>query len=423
MLALIPSLLTQVPDSTALDSLLANPKFRGAVVVAAVSDLDGNLIYQKNADLRVMPASNQKLLSTAYALNTLGTEYRPTTRFWRSDRRIVIDSPGDPLLTHRTLSDAAQRLRLDKAQSVLVRQAYAPVIPDSWEVDDLPNKYAAPVTALTVDRGSFELWNEGGFAKLRPANYGVRIRRLAGEPGARATVTYDPFQRRIDVAGSLPNATARLDTLAIPRPDIAVANMFGTYVGPTNEVPEEVPTLIIEGRPVADMVKECLPPSDNNIAEHLMLIAANREKPLGNRPYVPARASMSKFLTDRVGIDPNDLRVYDGSGMSRHNMVTARAFVRLLAWGNDQPYGEVWREAMARPGMGTLSTRLDGIAFEGKTGSLDMVAALSGYVRGQDGRDRIVSVIVNHYSCTATEARAIMDDFVRQARLLPIPST
>ena len=420
MMLLFPSLLTQVPSTLDLDAVLSNEKLKGAIVAAAVSDIDGNLIYTRNADLRVMPASNQKLISTAYALHTLGPAYRPTTRIWRQNQRITIDSPGDPLLTHRTLSDAAKILRRDPVDSVFVRQAYMPVIPDTWEVDDLPNKYAAPITALTVDRGSFELWNEGGFAKLRPANYGVRIRRLVGEPGAKASITYDPFTQRVDIAGSLPTTTARLDTLAIPRPDIAVANMFGSYSGVSREVPEGTPTLVIEGRPVVDMVRECLPPSDNNIAEHLMLIAAGKEKELGARPYVPARESVTKFLTEQVGIQKSDIRIYDGSGMSRHNMTTARGFVQLLSWGNKQPFADIWRDAMAKPGLGTLSSRLDGIAFEGKTGSLDMVAALSGIVLGQDGRERIVSIIVNHYACTAAEARAVMDEFVREARLTPI---
>jgi D-alanyl-D-alanine carboxypeptidase len=65
-----------------------------------------------------------------------------------------------------------------------------------------------------------------------------------------------------------------------------------------------------------------------------------------------------------------------------------------------------------------LSSRLDGVGFAGKTGSLDMVAALSGYLRTDNGNEVIVSVIANHYLCPNVEARTVLDDFVRASQKL-----
>lgn len=399
-------LLVTLPPS--LDSILNDPKLDGAVVSATVTDSEGRLLFERNSSMRVVPASNQKLLSAAYALYTLGPSYRPATKFWKERDRTVIDSPGDPLLSFGALVEARRRLRLNPLLPVTVHEAYRPGIPPSWEIDDLPNKYAAAVTAFTVDRGSFELWNMDGRPMFRPTDYGVKIERL---PGAAFRIQYDPFERTVRITGDLPKAETRLDTLAIPRPDEAAAKLVGIRFLTTEDIPPRQPDLVIMGSPVGDMLRACLPPSDNNIAEHLLLIAS---KAHGTDPYPQARSAMQSFLTGTVGLKKEDFNVFDGSGMSRHNLVTTRGIAGLLAWQNRQTSQGIWRNALAKPGIGTLTGRLQGVTFEGKTGSLDMVVALSGYVRGVDGRERIVSLVFNHFSATSNEVRSIADAFVKQ---------
>lgn len=402
-------------SQASLDAILDDPKLEGALVAATVTDLDGKVLFERNAGMRVVPASNQKLLSNAFALHALGPTFRPETKIWKQMDRTVVDSPGDPMLSYGILREARQRLKLNRYLPVYVREAYAPGVPASWEIDDLPNKYAAPITAFTVDRGSFELWNVGGNAVFRPDAYGVKIEREVGEVGSPLRVTYDPFSRRVQVVGPLPKVPeARLDTLALPRPDEAAARVLGIRMFSTSVIPDRGPDLIIQGRPTSEMIKACLPPSDNNIAEHLFLLGAKAQGAFTADPYPTARERMAAFMTGTVGVKKDDFRIFDGSGMSRHNLVTVRGIAQLLAWQNRQPTAGVWRAALARPGAGTLAARMQGVTFEGKTGSLDMVIALSGYVRVADGSERIVSVILNHFTGSANDARNIADTFVKQ---------
>jgi D-alanyl-D-alanine carboxypeptidase/D-alanyl-D-alanine-endopeptidase (penicillin-binding protein 4) len=397
-----------LPPANPLDAILDDPKLSGAIVSATVADIDGKVLFERNSGLRVVPASNQKLLSNAFALYALGPSYRPTTKIWKLSDRTVVDSPGDPLLSHRILVEARRRLRLNPLYPVYVREAYTPGIPATWENDDLPNKYAAAVTAFTVDRGSFELWNANGRPEFRPQSYGVRVERAAGDA---IGIAYDPFARKVRVTGALPKAEARLDTLALPKPNEAAASLLGQRFIPAETVPASDPDLVILGSPVADMLRACLVPSDNNIAEHLLLIAAHAR---GENPYPQARESLTSFLTQTVGLLKEDFRPYDGSGLSRHNLVTTRGLTQLLAWQNRQTSAGIFRHALAKPGIGTLGSRLQGVGFEGKTGTLDMVVALSGYVRAADGRERIVSLVFNHFGASSNEARALADAFVKQ---------
>jgi D-alanyl-D-alanine carboxypeptidase/D-alanyl-D-alanine-endopeptidase (penicillin-binding protein 4) len=154
------------------------------------------------------------------------------------------------------------------------------------------------------------------------------------------------------------------------------------------------------------MVRACLAPSDNNVAEHLLLMAGSKP----NDDYPAARRALTEFLEGTVGTPPFDIIPYDGSGLSRHNLVTARALARLLAWCDAQPTSDLWRASLALPGQpGTLRNRLAGVNFAGKTGSLNHVSSLSGYVG-----DRTVVIMMNHFRGSAEAAREIQDAIVRR---------
>lgn len=396
-------MLALLPLADPLDALALN----GAVVAAYATTLDGTPLYARNEALRVMPASNQKLLSAAFALNTLGPEARQATRIWKEVDCNVVEAEGDPLLRREDLL----KLNVDRRKPVFVVQAYAPGIPSGWEQDDLFNRYAASIYALSVDTASFELWGENGKPQLRPEPYGVKIEHRKAE---KLEWIYDPFARKLTVRGPIPQKATRLDTLATPRADFAAASLLGRKPEVARKIPSRAPDIVLPGHTVAEAVAACLPPSDNNIAEHLLLNAAAKFGPLGEDPYDVATPRLRAFAERIVGLPFEDVLPRDGSGLGRGNLVTARAMVGLLRWADRQPTRELWRASLAKGGgPGTLRNRLVDVGFWGKTGSLSRVAALSGYLKRRDGSEAVVSVIVNHYAGSDTAVRAAMDAWVR----------
>jgi len=395
-----------------LDVILDDPKLSGAWVAAQVTTLDGTTVYQRNADRRMMPASNQKLLSNTFAFAKLGSAHRFQTRFWKVPEGIRVDAGGDPMLTFAQLTQAGKELGIKRDTAVYVRQAFTPRWGPSWEWDDLPNKYAAPVSVLTVDRGSFEIWAENGKAFFEPRAFGTLIVSIPG-PGA-ATVEYQPTRRVAIVRGTLPKVRTRLDTLALPAPDRAAVEALGGTYARADAVPERAPDLVIVSPPLSEIAKECLERSDNNLAEQLLLAAAAVQGPLGDDPYATASARLTAFLEGSVGASKGDFSPEDGSGLSRHNQVTARGLARLLVWSRKQSWGQVFEASLATPGVGTLNTRLLGSTFHGKTGTLHLASALSGYVKDRSGRLLAMSLVINHYGCSASEARKLQDRFVTE---------
>lgn len=393
-----------------IDALLADPSVRGAVVGVCVLDGQGRELYARDADTRMVPASNEKILSGAFALAALGPDHRVRTRIWKENGRTVVDAPGDPTLTLEALRQVRKGLGL--SSPVHVRQAFAPGVPWGWENDDLPNRYAAPIKAFCFERAGFELLAESGRVLPLPSELGVTVAR--GKSSGELRVRYDLNARRITVTGALPKERTVIETLAQPQPDHAAARALGGELrhlaGP---LPTAPPDSVLESRPLSELVQQCLEASDNVMAEHLMLSAAATLGPLGEDAYDTGPARMRAHFVERAGLSESDLRPTDGSGLSRHNLVTPRAIARILLYARTQPWGAAFQRALAEPGEGTLRTRLSGLRFAGKTGSLNSVSALSGYLTRESGEVWSVSVIVNHTVVASRLIKQLEDEIVR----------
>lgn len=400
--------------------LLHHPSLKGAIVAVSVQDESGGILLQNAEATRVMPASNMKLFTVAYALHRLGPDFRFRTRFYRMGDEVWVDAVGDPTLTSEILIEAGRKLGLRRHTRVRPMQAYWPGVPQGWNHGYLTARYAAQIEAWSVDRGGFEVWADPKRVWLRFPFSGVRLRHLPDSGPMR--VSYDRSGKTVTVRGSLPKQAQRIIALASPDPSQAASRALGgTEAPPPDSLPDREPDLVLESAPLSQIAAMCLQPSDNNIAEHLLLAAARSEGHLNPEdPYPQATDRLVRFAAQVVGIDPDDLRPWDGSGLSRHDLVTARSITRLLEWALKQPWCDVWLQAQAQAGgNGTLANRLRGLDFRGKTGYIDAVVSLSGYLRRSDGRLLILSVVCNHFKKPPSEAREAIDRFVEELSRAP----
>ncbi len=119
-----------------------------------------------------------------------------------------------------------------------------------------------------------------------------------------------------------------------------------------------------------------------------------------------------QFLVS-AGVDDGDFFFYDGSGESRDDRMAPRAFTRLLAYASRQPWGLAWRETLPVAGVdGTLAGRFRNSPLKGrlwaKTGTLNEVNALSGYLTAASGKTLAFSILVNgHRPGSEAELKAI----------------
>jgi D-alanyl-D-alanine carboxypeptidase/D-alanyl-D-alanine-endopeptidase (penicillin-binding protein 4) len=397
-----------VTTQSALASAVDDPALKGALAGVCVTRLDGTVVFSRLADTRLVPASNQKLLTATYAASTLGIGFQPKTRFWRTDEGIYVDAPGDPTLTKAQLLETRAALAIADGTAIFVRQAYAPSIPPGWEHDDLPHRYAARVTALSFDRGGFEIWSKDGeLAALDPA-YRIKLEYAWTKESAK--VDYDPSARIARVSGTVPQADKMIEAFAMPDPDVTAALLLGGDMRiATGPPPDRAPDFVIQGQKLSETLKSCLEKSDNNMAEQLMLMSAAKEGPLGDDAYKTAAERMQAFLQKTARLTAGTVRPADGSGMSRHNLISPSAMCRLLRWAHRQPWRDTFLVALAAPGEGTLESRMKSSSFLGKTGTLSAVTCLSGYVKTRSGQTLVVSMLFNNHIAPASQVRAVQD--------------
>ncbi len=404
-----------------LDALLDSTSvLRGASYGVSVTTIDGEVLYARNDQLRLMPASNQKLLSAAYAAHYLGLEYRPVTTVTEREDAIGVSSPGDPSLTTAKLREAGKRLK-SRNKPVYVTQAFAVGVPSGWEADDLINRYAAPVYAFTVDQGAFRVESVLGVIQPLPSELGVSMIRGAVTGPLRVSYSLDNQKVRID--GKLGSDTKTLETLALRKPDQSAARFFGTTKrdGPLPKSNLGTNAFEILGDPMPKLLADCLQPSDNQYAEQLLLMTAAKRGLIKDpkQAYSPARADLLAFLENTVGVVKGDFRPMDGSGLARQNLVTARGLSKLLQWSANQSWFPDYDAGLAYPGGGTLRSRLAGSSFRGKTGTLTGVVGLSGYVQSSTGQRLIVSIVINNTVDTSAKVRDLADQIVRWVETTP----
>ncbi|MBX3115038.1 MAG: D-alanyl-D-alanine carboxypeptidase [Fimbriimonadaceae bacterium] len=395
-----------------LNATIAPYNAEGGIIGVYVGKVDGTELYSHMADTRLMPASNQKIVSSAFAFAALGVQHRLQTRFWREPNGIYVDAPGDQMITPEQLREVANKLNVTGRARVYVKQAYDFGFGPGWEYDDLPFRYAPRVQAFSVNRSQFDVVSSGNHVVVPDW---ARVKVSYGNRNGKLTVDYDREHQRLHVTGT-PEKDELVTRFALPEPAASAASFLGRQMVTTDSVPSRTPDAVIDGPTLAEWGKACLEPSDNLLAENLLIqatIAKNPGKPFS---YSLAQQSAREFYEKVVKIPEFGFKLDDGSGLSRHNLVTPRTLAHILRYVYSQPFRDDYIRALPAAGEGTLGSRLAGVRITAKTGTLDSVSCLSGFLWIGQSDPVVVSIMMNHYSMTASQARQLQDQIVQVIR-------
>ncbi len=317
----------------------------------SVADGTGRLLADVNGRQPRVPASNQKLISTAFALDRLGPDYRLTTQLWRlQDGTLRMVGQGDPDLALPQLQRFAQ---LAMAAGTPVRLELAEEAPQNWwpsgwHMGDRAYAYGAPITRLAITSNAIDDAVSNPASRLQ-----TLLRRSMAQNGG-------------------PQVQLALVSARQPLPSDAV-------------LMHEEPSTSMHG-----LLSLANTESHNFTAEVLLRQAAGT--------WDLAEASRRTFLwLNDQGLPMEGVRIADGSGLDRANRVTSRFLVALLLRMDHHPYSRDYLSSMAIAGRrGTLrnlykGTSLDGQLFA-KTGTLTGVRSISGVLQTTDG-PRYVSAV------------------------------
>ncbi len=466
--------------------LAAVPASKGDWGMLVVDAQTGETLFEKSADSYFVPASNMKLFTTALALARLGPDYKFRTTLetrgtispdGKLSGDLVLVGRGDPNLSNRKFpfelkeefEGPPEKVLIEFADALVARglreisgdvvgdDSYFPRerYPNGWEIDDMVWEYGAAISAIVVDDNTVTVTLTPGEKMGDPVQASVApltpdfalqndVVTAAAEVKSDLTLTREPGANLVVVRGTLPAKSApRKLVLAVEEPAQHAASLLAAllaergvkldgkiravHVADSDTTPRAVLAEHVSV-PLGESVKLVNKISQNLHTEMLLRTAA-RQSGLWTTPEEMLKTPQDFYAS--AGISPDDVIQTDGSGLSRHDLVTPRAIVTLLKYAQAQTWFAPYYASLPVAGIdGSLQDRMKGTIAAGrihaKTGSVEHVRTLSGFAETPGGRRLIFSFLSNNQGGKSHEAAdalnglcvAMMEEFDEGAATL-----
>jgi D-alanyl-D-alanine carboxypeptidase/D-alanyl-D-alanine-endopeptidase (penicillin-binding protein 4) len=419
------------------------PDLEGALAGISVRDGgSGEVLYEHLGDIRLKPASNLKILTAASALSALGKNYTFTTKLRTKGTiengiltgDLFLKGKGDPTLLPSDFFRFAKALR-NKGIRVIDGNIIAD---DTWYDNVRLSKdlvwsdesfhYGAQVSALTAspdtdyDAGTVMIevtpgkkaGDKPAYA-LSPETDYIKVVNKAETAAADAeqelTVERNHGENTIVIKGKLPAASEPVkEWIAVWEPAGYALDLFQqalevngiTWSGEmkTGKTPQSAETLYKhQSMPLADLLVPFMKLSNNGHGE---ILVKEMGKVIGNEGSWDKGLEIMDDELNQLHVQTDKLIIRDGSGISHVNHVTANEISGLLHVIQDEDWFPAFYRSLPVSGDqdrmtgGTLQHRLSGMNVRAKTGTIDSVSTLSGYMETKEGKSIIFSILLNN---------------------------
>ncbi|MEW6684917.1 MAG: D-alanyl-D-alanine carboxypeptidase/D-alanyl-D-alanine-endopeptidase [Candidatus Edwardsbacteria bacterium] len=442
-----------------IDHLLEHLLFKETIWGIAILCLDDtSLIYTRNPDRAFVPASNVKLFTTAIALAKLGPAYQYQTKIFQMGTvdsfgwlkgSLIIKGGGDPTFDDpsplESWADSLVQKGISCIQGDIIGDACALLngVNPPWP-DKEKKKIVSQISSLSFANNEIKITLTPGeklgaplLVKIQPerdyfivnqtktvkTRYGYcRISARSGKRFSRKrrvslneAISLAIHGDTIYVKGTLgKNRQSRTFRLSAPDPGKHFAGVLkrilekkgilisgkalgiGEAMFSKSQKINPQPLFVWHSLPLQELVKVVNKRSDNIYAEYLF-------NTLGAEITQEASHQGGMGVQQEFLLETNlgECRLVDGSGLSKENEVTPRQIVNLLQYIYQQPYAETFYNSLPIAGIdGTLGQRMQNEEVRGrvyaKTGTLNGVSALSGYLRAKNGKTYAFAIIGNH---------------------------
>ena len=386
----------------------------------------GQVVFDKNSQVGLAPASTQKIITSITAFELLGRDYRYKTEFGiikgQDKKNFYIKPSGDPTLgswrweftrEETILSSIKKNLQAEKIYGVTINTNgwLQHAIPDGWIWQDVGNYYGAASGLINWRENQYDVVLKSGntigdiveIVETKPGLYGynfISLVRSAKEgTGDNAYIYFPVGQSSIIIKGTIPvKQNSFKISGAFPDPEkqfIATLsktlkeNFIDTlshYIGYTDSVNRNpIQSLYTHYSPSLDsIIYWFIKKSINLYGEALIKTFAYEKQGFGSTDS--GVAIVKKFWKDK-GLDEDELNIYDGSGLSPLNRVTTHAQVEILKYAKTKNWFPYFLKSLPEYNGMTM-----------KSGTISDVKGFCGYHKAKDGKEYIFSFLVNNYS-------------------------
>ncbi|ACB51129.1 probable D-alanyl-D-alanine carboxypeptidase [Crocosphaera subtropica ATCC 51142] len=430
-----------------IDEILNTEKLRRSHWGILVKKIDDqSTLYELNSQKYFIPASNVKLFTTAAALIKFDPNYQIKTPIYGSGSYpnltiLKVVGKGDPTLNSQQLETLAKQLKLkgiQRIENLIVEDSsfeHQSINP-TWEWEDIQFYYATSSNKLILNENAVVLtltsqevgenltieWSDPIAAK----QWTVDNQTITSEENSPYSVSiHRSFERPLlTITGSLASNSEPdifgiavvnsgkyfLDSLQFYLEKEGITIMNSEVIYGDNRTDNLTKIIEIQSNPLQTIITNANQESHNLYAESLLNLLVDDTEENSNIDNL-------KQILAQLGLEANLYHLKDGSGLSRHNLVTPTALVNLLTLMIQTPDAEIYRNSLAVGGInGTLKNRFKDTVMEGKvqakTGTLSGSSSLSGYIEPANYEQLAFSIMVNQSNLPASELRNIIDQIV-----------
>lgn len=406
------------------------------VSVAAGPVGGGPLTFEKNADLPLKPASVMKLFTTAAAAVRFGDAFAYETRAYFVDGELIVIGGGDPALGDERIADRKKQkitAAFEQWADALIARGITQIeriaLDDSifdqeyrhpdWPEEQAGRWYQAPPGGLNLNDNCVDIEvrivnkkPQISFMPPLPAEFVINAVTLGGK--THVTAKREPNGDIFRVTGTAAGTT-RIEAISVGRPSVFFGHSLREVLGRKgisvrgdvvrrelgSRWPREDALIGKYSTGLGDVLWRCNTFSQNLFAECILKSLA-AYAPDGGRTGTAgswtAGAATAKATLGNLGLSLKGLKQCDGSGLSHENRVSAGEIVELLRAMYRHPQRDLFINSLARAGEeGSMKRRYGEFRGKlvGKTGTIDGVHALAGYLTRADGRVVAFAILVN----------------------------
>ena len=407
-----------------------------SVISIAVKDKNGENVYSKNQYKYLNPASALKLFTMAASLNELGGDYKFQTAFYKDkNNNIYLKLSGDPLLKTADIEQLAKNLKQNhkgKINKIYIDDSVIDMLPypNGWMSDDIwPNSpkispYMIDFNTVKVDFLLSEDKKDLRIVQKSPYKFSF-VNKL--QTGSKTDFTFieDETHNTIDVIGTISSSVTD-KPVPVLNPRYFFCQKMNSAINKAGikfsdkflfaKMPKDAVLVAKFERPIDEVVKYILQTSNNIGAEMLFKVAGGKfieNKILQKNTSLAlgtTQNGIAMFLEyyQNLGLDPKQVRITDGSGVSRYNAMNVNWMAEALS-----KISFDFEKYLPTGGVGTLDKRLRELkgSVYLKTGTLFGSSSLVGIIKTKDNIYYYASNIMS-YNRNKSLVKAAEDEII-----------
>ena len=396
-----------------------------------------NVLYELNEKTQRTPASTLKVITTAASVDTLGNDYKFSTKLYKSTNNdLYIKLSGDPLLTSDDLGILIDGVM---AKNIVPKNIY---IDDSvfdnnewgkdWLQEDELNSYVPKFSAYNIDNNLLRI-EISPTANLVPANikvkpfYPISFMNLVETDGhMQNSVKIEKSDNNIPNMLKISGVVSKIYNSYIPvsnpkmnfilRLEEVISDKKLEYYNPIQfaKLPVNNIYLVSQADHSIDLVVAEILKNSSNLASETLFKMAGAVWANSTGTFENSMKMFEAYLK-KYNIDNKNIQIADASGISANNLVTADFMTDFLVMKSKSENFEDYKLLFPAPGTGTLKNRM--LYFKdnlrAKTGTLSGTSALAGYIVSRSGKVYAFDIMINDPDTSSADKKNIEEQILR----------